>query len=487
MTKSTTNNRIIGIILLTFLMTFAVFFAGSVDVHAATVSISSATAKVDSEDGAFLRAKASTTSKQIKLLKDNTKLTIAKEVFDNKNEIGATHRWYYVTAGKKKGYIRADLVDTIKYSSKTVKTTADVNYRKGPSTTMEVAGGFEKGTKIKVVLKANLKGKSTVWYKVKRDSKYYYVCGKYVKEVTNKTSKKTTKKTTKTPTKPTFTKEGMCYPISLSQGAPFSLSGTINCDMTIDKIQVGAVNSSGDWVSGVNKTVSVDAKSFDIKTVDADIKFAKLAVGKYTYRACAVVDGTTYTVFEKAFEVKKTSGPTLLANTALALVWPLGTDASLYKYKKDNTGGTATPAYQTALDAAYPKRNASWKYDASKLGASCDVFIGTVCVYSGYDTTMSHALKTQWNSGFDDTSKWTKVNTGNERMPESEYRNGDIIVYLNSAKNKGHICMYIKQDGQGYIAEAAFESKYAYINKNVNSRINPNAEYTLFAVYRAAK
>lgn len=149
------------------------------------VSVPGAAGLINSSDGAILRKSASTSSKKLMTLPDNTPVKISKEVFVKKTSTSAKNKWYYVTVNGKKGYVRADLVDNIYYGSVSGKIKNKVNYRKGAGTKMKNAGKLKKGSTVTVVLKANpvrsTKGSSLTWYKVQKDGNYYYVCSSNVK------------------------------------------------------------------------------------------------------------------------------------------------------------------------------------------------------------------------------------------------------------------------------------------------------------------
>ena len=150
-------------------------------------SAPTATCKVNSSGGVNLRKSASTTSKSLKVIPDNKKLTINKEVFKSTTSNVASKRWYYVTYSGKKGYVRADCVDTIKYSGKDATATDALNYRTGAGTGMKTVDSLPGGSNFKVVLAVKSADKSYPnWYKIKLDSKYYYVCADYVKFGTTK-------------------------------------------------------------------------------------------------------------------------------------------------------------------------------------------------------------------------------------------------------------------------------------------------------------
>ena len=125
-----------------------VFAVASFDSYAA--SAPNATGKVNSKDGAYIRKSSSVNSNKIVLLKDNTTVIIMREVFKSKTSTSDKKRWYYVSAGTKKGYIRADLVDSINYKFAPAKAKKATNYRKGAGTKMKKKGRFKKNNKMYV-------------------------------------------------------------------------------------------------------------------------------------------------------------------------------------------------------------------------------------------------------------------------------------------------------------------------------------------------
>lgn len=140
-----------------------------------------ATARVNSKGGAYLRKAASATSKQVKLLKNNAKIVIKKEVFTSKTKSKSTNKWYYIKTTKgKKGYIRSDLVDNIKYKTVKAQATDNLNYRFGAGTGMKIKSSFAKYDLMNVVLKAYPKKSRELWYKIKKGNRYYYVCASFV-------------------------------------------------------------------------------------------------------------------------------------------------------------------------------------------------------------------------------------------------------------------------------------------------------------------
>ncbi len=190
---NTTKRNAINLILIPAILFLMLLFASS---FSFAVSVPNASGLVNSVEGVNLRQSATTDSKIVDSLADNTKVTIYKEVFKKKSNTSAKYVWYYVKANGKKGYIRSDLVDHLKYGSVKGTITKKVNSRKGPGIKMKVTGSYEKGKKVTICLVANpvssAKGPCKTWYKVKSGSGYRYVCSKYVK-LTEKSNSNTVK------------------------------------------------------------------------------------------------------------------------------------------------------------------------------------------------------------------------------------------------------------------------------------------------------
>lgn len=163
-------------ILIFLLMTMVLIACLSVSSFAATQASATGTVKPDS--GVYLRSKTSTSSASVGVLPKGTKVTITKEVFKSKTSTAKKKRWYYVTAGDLKGYVRADCIKSVKYVAVAGKVNGKVNYRKGAGTKMKKAGSLKKGTAVTVYLPAkpvkSTKGSSSTWYRIKVGKKYYY-------------------------------------------------------------------------------------------------------------------------------------------------------------------------------------------------------------------------------------------------------------------------------------------------------------------------
>lgn len=143
---------------------------------------------------------------------------------------------------------------------------------------------------------------------------------------------------------------------------------------------------------------------------------------------------------------------------AKKLAWPQGTASSKYAYK----GGSATPAFKTALDKVFPKHN-SWGKATSK-GASCDVFAATVMNSTGIVTNMPR--------GYDEQLKYTNANltktTKTNVKPLSVGKAGDMILYTKNASGSSRHVIIL---GDGVIYEAQFEKTYGHVNTST-SKIN---------------
>ncbi len=434
----------------------AMFVFGVAKANAKTVT---ATGKVDSTIGAYLRKSTSTSSAKVMLLKNNTKLTIKKEIFKKKSSTKKVYRWYYVSVGSKTGYIRSDCVDSISYTTVKCQTTTSLKYRKGAGTKMPLAGTFKKGATVYKAIPVKASGTTTTWYKIRKNSTSYYVCGKYIKEVD-------------TSNDPIFTLSNIVKPSGIQQGTAFSISGVIKCNKTIQKAKVGVVDTKGNWK--ISKTETVEENNFNIATVDADIKFGSLETGSYYYRCDVTVDGKTYKKINSAFSVKIYKGGKLLGDTAIKLAWPLGTSSSKYAYPS----GNPVEEYKNALYIAFGTK---WSEDSkSKAGVSCDIFVSTVCRYSGYDKDMPKSTAGIYTHCAS-SSKWKTVDY---HYKESELQHGDIIVYEKDGGK--HSFMYVVSGGVGCIAKAAYNyNRYPYLLKASGQRPVTGKDTKNHKVFRA--
>lgn len=444
----------------------------------AAAAAPSATAQVNAKKGVYLRKKTSNKSKKVKKLKNNAKITIIREIYLKNNNTDAKNVWYYVKAGKKKGYIQATKVDNIKY--KTVKgiTISDLNYRVGPNVKMTKKGTFRTKTVINVVQEAYVQGNGTKWYKISQGGKYYYCCSDWARlgaanvaktAVTPQTLLKPANPKAVMDGDPAFTVKDISYPESLLEKIPFTLLGTVDCTQEIQSARVGVLNTGGKWV--LYKDMDVKSTKCEIVRFDADIKFGTLSPGNYTYRVVVTVNGKQYMQVNKSFVVRKSTGSQRLAEAAQALAWPCGTD-------RDTYGSKPTEAYKFALDAAYPEHN-SWG-TGPRTGASCDVFIGTICDYSGVDGNVPRTLGKQWTYFASHPDKWVKVPY---HYKESELQSGDIFIYEPTSGSK-HVCMYLKINGKAYCAEASYpRGLYGFINTSTNKFFNSSNKKKL-EVYR---
>lgn len=158
---------------------------------------------------------------------------------------------------------------------------------------------------------------------------------------------------------------------------------------------------------------------------------------------------------------------------AIEYTWASGTAKSKYTYP----GGDSTAAFKTALNNAYPSRS-GWDA-ATKVGASCDVFVGTV-VRNCYDTSYPRGLEQQI-SYLPKCGKFTMVADINT-YKSSVLKPGDIFVYSKKAGG-AHTAVYITINGKGYMAEAHYQKYYPAICRALPSF--DMSIYKRFEVWRA--
>lgn len=107
---------------------------------------------------------------------------------------------------------------------------------------------------------------------------------------------------------PEITISNVTYPKSLGQYRSFTIKGKINSTKLMKTIVVGIADKDGDWVKGNSKTVTPNAKSYDLSEVDNYIKFGSLPTGSYYYRCYVTTASGTQTAFNYSFIVNKNTG-----------------------------------------------------------------------------------------------------------------------------------------------------------------------------------
>ncbi len=91
---------------------------------------------------------------------------------------------------------------------------------------------------------------------------------------------------------------------TLAKGKAVIVKGTLtSASSNLTSVTVGVYDSNGKMVTG--KTASPNAKTYDLRKLDAYVEFNKLAVGSYTYRVIATnAANNGYTVVNQSFTVK---------------------------------------------------------------------------------------------------------------------------------------------------------------------------------------
>ena len=118
-----------------------------------------------------------------------------------------------------------------------------------------------------------------------------------------------------------ITGSGITKPKTLKVAQAFTIKGKVKSTYKLKNVKVGICASNGSWKSGSGMTASKNPKekSFDIKSVDADILFDNLSKGKYYYKVTAKdTKGYAKTVVKNKFKV-----------TAAKFIWPCGNRSNI--------------------------------------------------------------------------------------------------------------------------------------------------------------
>ena len=137
-----------------------------------------------------------------------------------------------------------------------------------------------------------------------------------------------------------------------------------------------------------------------------------------------------------------------LDKIARELAYAKGTTKATYNYKTGKPKGTFTTAIKKVYGSVYSK----WSKQC-RMGASCDVFVGTVLRYSGCDPTWPRGLAAQIKKSPKHMSVVTDIKAG------------DMMYYLFDGG--GHTRMIVDIDGKLYNCEANYQKnggQYGHID-----------------------
>ena len=199
------RNRMIHIGLVILMITAFVMF-----LSANTFAASSGRGKgqVNYLFGINLRNSPSLTGAVVSVLPDNTDIRIYREVFKSKKSTSKRKIWYYVKVNGRKGYVRADNIDNVRYKKRTAVVRNTVNVRKGPGISMRQIGTLKQGRRVKVYINAkavkSVSGSSRLWYKVRINGRYGYVCSTHLEIKDSKNTDQHKKHADKGHTVPSF-------------------------------------------------------------------------------------------------------------------------------------------------------------------------------------------------------------------------------------------------------------------------------------------
>ena len=103
--------------------------------------------------------------------------------------------------------------------------------------------------------------------------------------------------------KSTMAAKNVKAPVTLTEKQSFSIGGNISSNYRITSVNISIINESGKKV--ISKSATPYLWTYDIKSLDNDIRFGTLAPGKYKYVITVKDDKKTGVVHESKFEVLK--------------------------------------------------------------------------------------------------------------------------------------------------------------------------------------
>lgn len=227
----------------------------------------------------------STSSSTIGTISSNTDFTILDEVFTankNSDDIKFVH---IRTADNKVGYIKNSVTNESYSRSFTGVVSGLTNLRNGSGTAFSWVGSLPDKSKVEIVLSTKA-ADGIVWYKIKRNNGFAYICGKFVKDLKATESSESTSVNTEVKQESTQTgvsgtaKNDAIYRIGPSD--LFSESGKINSGQSVSILSKVINIDNSEWYKIVVNS-KIYYVSSSLITINSEVKTDEAIVkGKTT-------------------------------------------------------------------------------------------------------------------------------------------------------------------------------------------------------------
>lgn len=162
---------------------------------------------------------------------------------------------------------------------------------------------------------------------------------------------------------------GATYPNWIKKGNAFVLKGTVRSSTNITSLTASLCDANGKAV--YSKKVTPNSRSYNLRGIDAAMRFDKLSANPYTYRVVATNSSGTYNVIIKPFMVYTGTKPSYVTNLDMSKEYKLcvqedpsmvmdiaGTAASdNVLVKKDIGQSTANWCLESGGDGSYMIKN----------------------------------------------------------------------------------------------------------------------------------
>ena len=336
--RSSVSHLLVMILVMTLCIISAVPAIGGADVYASSLS---ASGTIQADDGAVLRSKTTTESQEKGILPNGTEVRIIREIFKKNGEAGADTRWYLVKVNGNKGYVRSDLVTNVSYPSTQACMKNTANFRTGPSVRFTKLGRLRKGTPLIVHGEARVTGKR-IWYMAEVDGQICYISSRYITFDAPASAVQAAPAAADPAPAQTAAQEpaqepaaaqepapaqaaaqqpaqaaaetvpassgtvsinisGATQPSSLAPGKGFAVKGSISSSAPITKVVAGVTDLNGNWC--LQASSDVNATTFELARIDAQLRFGTLTKGSYRYRVDVYVGSTCYNKINSDFQV----------------------------------------------------------------------------------------------------------------------------------------------------------------------------------------
>lgn len=263
---------------------------------------------------------------------------------------------------------------------------------------------------------------------------------------------------------------GATYPDWIRKGDVFVIRGTVSSSTNITSLTASICDSDGKAV--YSKTVHPNSRSYNLRGIDAAMRFDKLSANPFTYRVVATNGNGMHNVIIKPFTVYYGSRPRYVTNldTSKKYMICVQEDSSMITDIEGNGNGT-----NVLVKRDNGQATAEWYLE--KDGGDCYAIRHAetgMCLDVKSGSYINGANVQLWSSDHSDEQKWYFIKDGDAYKIISKKNHLTLSLQRSVAENKPNVDVWrdIQAAHQRFYVKAVGERPGDTQNKTLSINWN---------------